>query len=153
MDLGPGKSTLMNILGHARPTRFRYRSARRHRRPGARSDTLAGLRNRKIGFVFQQYHLLPRLTAVGNVCLPLRYRGVPARKMREHAMTVLQKVGITERAEHRPSELSGGQCQRVAIARALVGDPAVILADEPTGALDTRVGAGDHGVVSAAQPR
>ena len=138
---GSGKSTLMNILGMLdRPDSGTYRLDDIDVL-GARSDTLAGLRNRKIGFVFQQYHLLPRLTAVGNVCLPLRYRGVPARKMREHAMTVLQKVGMTERAEHRPSELSGGQCQRVAIARALVGDPAVILADEPTGALDTRVGA------------
>jgi putative ABC transport system ATP-binding protein len=138
---GSGKSTLMNILGMLdRPDSGSYRIDDIDVL-GARSDTLAGLRNRKIGFVFQQYHLLPRLTAVGNVCLPLRYRGVPARQMREHAMTVLQKVGMTERAEHRPSELSGGQCQRVAIALALVGDPAVILADEPTGALDTRVGA------------
>jgi putative ABC transport system ATP-binding protein len=138
---GSGKSTLMNILGVLdRPSSGSYRLDNVDVL-AARADTLAGLRNRKIGFVFQQYHLLPRLTAIENVCLPLRYRGVPARQMREQAMAVLQKVGVAERAEHRPSELSGGQCQRVAIARALVGDPAVILADEPTGALDTRVGA------------
>jgi putative ABC transport system ATP-binding protein len=137
---GSGKSTLMNILGLLdRPDSGTYRL------DGvdvlaARADALAELRNRKIGFVFQQYHLLPRLTALENVCLPLRYRGLPLRKIREQAIAVLAKVSMADRAGHRPSELSGGQCQRVAIARALVGHPAVILADEPTGALDTRVG-------------
>ena len=128
---GSGKSTLMNIMGMLdRPDQGTYRL------DGidvldAKPDTLAGFRNQKIGFVFQMYHLLPRLTALENVCLPLRYRGATERKMRKQAKLMLEKVGMDDRATHKPSELSGGQRQRVAIARALVGEPALILADEP----------------------
>ena len=107
----------------------------------ADADKLAEIRNRKIGLVFQSFFLLPRLTAVANVALPLLYRGMSAQESRPLAMTMLEKVGMAERAGHRPNELSGGQCQRVAIAaRAVVGSPALLLGDEPTGALDSKVG-------------
>ena len=102
---------------------------------------LSRLRNQKMGFVFQSYHLLPRLTALENVGLPLVYRGWKTRAIRECAMKYLEKVQMSDRAEHKPAELSGGQQQRVAIARAMAGEPATILADEPTGALDSHVGA------------
>jgi putative ABC transport system ATP-binding protein len=137
---GSGKSTLMNIMGLLdKPTSGQVLIE------GAPVDyaddrSVSLLRNRKIGFVFQSYQLLPRLTAAENVGLPLIYRGLPDRKIRERAMEYLKKVEMHERADHKPSELSGGQQQRVAIARSLVGQPALILADEPTGALDTRVG-------------
>ena len=137
---GSGKSTLMNIIGMLdRPSAggFRFDGVDVLR---AQSDALADLRNRSIGFVFQAFHLLPRLTALENVALPLRYRGVGEREMRKIAHDYLERVGMGDRGHHRPNELSGGQRQRVAIARALVGRPGVILADEPTGALDTRVG-------------
>jgi len=103
-------------------------------------DALSDIRNRKVGFVFQQYNLLPKLTALDNVGRPLIYRGEDEDSIKQKAIEFLTKVDMHERARHRPSELSGGQQQRVAIARALVGKPAIILADEPTGALDTRVG-------------
>lgn len=137
---GCGKSTLMHILGLLdRP------SAGKVIFDGITVDyendrQLSTHRNRMIGFVFQQYNLLPRLNAVANVMAPLVYRGLEQGEMQERAMTMLRLVGMEGRAYHKPSELSGGQQQRVAIARALVGDPLLILADEPTGALDQRVG-------------
>ncbi|MEF2231591.1 MAG: ABC transporter ATP-binding protein [Pseudodesulfovibrio sp.] len=137
---GCGKSTLMNIMGFLDvPTSGRYFF--QDQDLASLSDReLSTIRNQKIGFVFQQFNLLPKLTAHENVCLPLVYRGVSLGKRREKAARMLELVGMADRMEHKPSELSGGQQQRVAIARALVGDPDLILADEPTGALDTKVG-------------
>ena len=134
---GSGKSTLMNILGALdRPSTGTYRL------DGELGSTmsdhkLSGLRNRKIGFVFQSFHLLPRLDAVENVEVPLVYAGVRSGERRTRAVAALKRVGLGERLSHRPTQLSGGQQQRVAIARALVTQPRLLLADEPTGALDS----------------
>lgn len=137
---GSGKSTLMNIIGLLdRPTRGVY--ILDNKEIGHYSDDeLSTLRNQKIGFVFQSFYLLPRLTAVENVGYPLIYRNLPRKEIRQRALAMLDRMGMADRAKHRPSELSGGQQQRVAIARALVGKPSILLADEPTGALDSRVG-------------
>ena len=133
---GSGKTTLMNIIGLLdRPTSGRYMLDGRDVSKLA-DDELSTLRNAHIGFVFQSFQLLPHLTAVENVSLPLVYRGASRVEMRRRALAVLERVGMEERTGHRPDQLSGGQKQRVAIARALVGEPAVVLADEPTGALD-----------------
>ena len=137
---GSGKSTFMNLLGCLDTP-----SAGKYLLEGVEVSSLspnerAQIRNRKIGFVFQSFNLLPRTSALENVALPLRYNGLPRRKRHDRAAELLAMVGLAERIDHHPSQLSGGQQQRVAIARALVCNPAIILADEPTGALDTRTG-------------
>ena len=135
---GSGKSTAMNIIGCLdRPTTGHYYLDKLDASTVGDAE-LAGIRNRKLGFVFQQFHLLPQLTALENVMLPMVYGGINSSERKERAVVALQKVGLTNRMGNRPNQLSGGQQQRVAIARAIVGQPRVLLADEPTGALDSR---------------
>jgi len=135
---GSGKSTLMNILGCLdTPTAGTY-ILNNHDVSKMVDNQLAEIRNKEIGFVFQQFNLLPRLTAAENVALPLVYAGVPKKLRMEKALYVLDKVALADRSHHKPNEMSGGQNQRVAIARALVNDPSIILADEPTGNLDSK---------------
>ncbi len=134
---GSGKSTLMNIIGCLDvPTEGRYLFDSTDITL-LDDDALSMIRNRQIGFIFQSFNLLPRLTALQNVELPLMYAGIDKKRRRSLAEVQLDKVGLADRMHHKPSELSGGQRQRVSIARALVNHPGIILADEPTGALDS----------------
>lgn len=137
---GSGKSTLMNVIGCLDSASSGQYWLDGEEVGKLRDNKLAEIRNRKIGFIFQNFNLLAKLTAYENVELPLIYRGVPLRERKEKVAEALRKVGLEERMGHRPVELSGGQQQRVAIARALAGSPPMLLADEPTGALDTRTG-------------
>ncbi|MBQ6999833.1 MAG: ABC transporter ATP-binding protein [Oscillospiraceae bacterium] len=137
---GSGKTTLMNIIGCLDvPTSGSYELDGRNLKDLS-DDDLADIRNRQLGFVFQSFHLLPKMTALDNVALPLLYADVPLKERRERAAEALKSVGLEERMEFLPNQLSGGQCQRVAIARAMVTKPKLLLADEPTGALDTKSG-------------
>ena len=137
---GSGKTTLMNIIGCLDvPTSGSYILEGRDLKDLS-DDDLAEVRNRHIGFVFQSFHLLPKMEAVDNVALPLLYADVPLKERRVRAEEALKAVGLEERIHFYPNQLSGGQCQRVAIARAIVGNPQLLLADEPTGALDTKAG-------------
>ncbi len=134
---GSGKSTAMNILGCLdRPTAGRYR-LNGTEVDSLDDDELADLRNQQLGFVFQQFHLLPQLSAIDNVMLPMIYARVPAPERRRRALAALDRVGLSNRVENKPNQLSGGQQQRVALARAIINEPAMLLADEPTGALDS----------------
>jgi len=137
---GSGKSTLMNLIGCLdTPTTGLY-ELKGERVTGLKRERLAEIRNRRVGFVFQNFNLLPNGTAYENVDMPLLFGNVPKRRRRERVEELLERVGLADRMDHKPTELSGGQMQRVAVARALAMDPDIVLADEPTGNLDTSSG-------------
>ncbi|MBU3189493.1 ABC transporter ATP-binding protein [Clostridium bowmanii] len=135
---GSGKSTFMNILGCLDKMDSGTYLLNGQDVSNLYDNQLAFIRNKEIGFVFQSFNLLPRISVLENVELPMLYAGVPLRERRKRALSALEKVGLSDRVKHRPNEISGGQKQRVAIARAMVNNPAVIMADEPTGNLDTK---------------
>lgn len=146
---GSGKSTMMNIIGCLdRSTKGEY-FLEQVNIAGLKDDELADIRNKKVGFIFQTFNLLPKLTALENVELPMIYAGTGARARKEKALVALERVGLADRVSHKPNELSGGQMQRVAIARALVNNPSILLADEPTGNLDSRAGEEIIGIFQA----
>lgn len=138
---GCGKSTLLNMLGLLDAPTTGSIEIDGHKTTGMKDKQLAAFRNRTLGFVFQSFHLIPTLSVLDNVELPLLYRHVLSKERRRAAEEVLARVGLSHRMKHFPSQLSGGQCQRVAIARAIIGNPKIILADEPTGNLDSKMGA------------
>ena len=135
---GSGKSTFMNILGCLDRMDGGTYFLNNQDVSNLQDNQLAIIRNKEIGFVFQAFNLLPRISVLENVELPMVYAGVSFKERKERALSALEKVGLTDRVNHRPNEISGGQKQRVAIARAIVNNPAVIMADEPTGNLDTK---------------
>ncbi len=137
---GSGKTTLMNLIGCLdKPTRGEFFLDGQDISKCTENE-MSDIRLKKIGFVFQSFHLLPRQTALQNVEMPLNYAKIPRKERRERAFRALERVGLAERVDFRPNQLSGGQMQRVAIARAMVNNPKLLLADEPTGALDTKSG-------------
>ena len=137
---GSGKSTLMNLIGCLDTATSGSYNLRGEAVSGLSREELAGIRNRRVGFIFQNFNLLPQISAYENVEMPLLFSGLPRRKRRERVHELFGRVGLSDRMDHKPTELSGGEMQRVATARALAMDPDIILADEPTGNLDTSSG-------------